>query len=342
MNRTEEQILRSLLKSEKSLWEIINHQDGDIKNVIVALGDFKKNGFIEQKDEKIMLSGKGVEFAYKNNIKPEIDFYCKDCEGTGLVLGDEFKEALEKFREIFSGRPKETAEFDQGVVPPENSIKRAEFVYLRGDLENKKLLFLGDDDLTSIAMMLTGFPEEIQVIEVDERIVNYINKIAAEYGLNVKATLYNAMDPLPEEFKGKFDAFSTDPVETVPGMRLFISRCVESLKGRGAAGYFGVSHYESSLKKWIGVEKDLLSMNLVITDILRDFNHYLLTGERIITEGFRVVKEAPFPPKAPDYPWYRSTFFRVELVDKPNPLITEKVNWERELYYDEDTYVALP
>jgi predicted methyltransferase len=342
MDRVRDQILRHLLKSCGSLWDIINHQDEDIKETIRILNDFKQNGYIASSGDQICLTDKGKSFARDLNIKPEIDFTCKECNGTGLVLGEEFKNALSTFKEIFKGRPQETAEFDQGVVPPENSIRRAEFVYMRGDLENKNILFLGDDDLTSIAMMLTGLPEKIHVIEVDERIVNYINKVAEEYNLNVTAELYNAVDPVPDSLKGKFDVFLTDPVETVAGMRLFFSRCIETLRGKGDSGYFGVSHYESSLKKWFNIEKDLLAMNLVITDILRDFNHYLLTGERIITEGFRVVKESPFPPKAPDYPWYRSTFFRVELVDKPHPLITEKVNWDRELYYDEDTYVALP
>lgn len=131
-------------------------------------------------------------------------------------------------------------------------------------------------------------------------------------------------------------------METVLGIRLFIARCVAALKGKGSAGYFGLSHYESSLRKWFAVEKDLLDTNLVITDVIRDFNKYLLVGERIIEKGFRVVKEAPFEVKAPDYPWYRSTFFRVELVREPHLLITEEVEWARELYFDEDTYVALP
>ncbi|MCD6427514.1 MAG: bis-aminopropyl spermidine synthase family protein [Caldisericaceae bacterium] len=342
MERVEEQILRYLLKGCATLWEVINHQDVDIKSAVEALNRFKSEGYIEAKDDKICLSDAGKDFAMKNNIRKEENFICKNCEGTGIELSNVFDEAIKKFKKIFKGRPSETAEFDQGVVPPEVSFRRAAFVYMRGDLENKKLLFLGDDDLTSIAMMLTGLPKEIRVIEVDERIVNYINKVAKEYNLNVEAELYNAVDPLPEKLKGKFDVFLTDPVETVAGMRLFFSRCIEGLKGEGGSGYFGVSHYESSLKKWFGIEKDLLAMNLVITDVLRDFNKYLLTGERILTEGFRVVKEAPFPPKAPDYPWYRSTFFRVELIGEPNPLITEKVNWKRELYYDEDTYVALP
>ncbi len=342
MKRVEEQIVRYLLRDCATLWEVINHQDGDIKATIEALNHFKEKGYIKANGDKICLTKDGVEFARRNNIRKEENFVCRSCEGTGINLSDTFDEAIKRFRKIFSGRPAETAEFDQGVVPPEVSFRRAAFVYMRGDLENKKLLFLGDDDLTSIAMMLTGLPKEIKVIEVDERIVDYINKVAKEYNLNVSAELYNAVNPLPEDLKGKFDVFLTDPVETVAGMRLFFSRCIEGLKEEGNSGYFGVSHYESSLKKWLGIERDLLAMNLVITDILRDFNKYLLVGERILTEGFRVVKEAPFPPKAPDYPWYRSTFFRVELVGDPNPLITEKVNWKRELYFDEDTYVALP
>jgi len=131
-------------------------------------------------------------------------------------------------------------------------------------------------------------------------------------------------------------------VETVEGMKLFYSRCCEALRGKGCSGYFGVSHFESGLAKWMGVEKDLLRMNMVITDILRDFNDYLLTGERIIEKGFRIVTESPFEVKAPDFAWYHSTFFRVEAVKKPRPLITERVEWARELYFDEDTFVALP
>ena len=342
MDRTEEQLLRTLLKSSKSLWELINHQDGDIKHTIELLNKFKGNDLIRSDGDRIALTEKGTAFAREYMISPERNFTCSYCEGTGYEVSDLFSAATNKFKEIFKERPRAIADFDQGIVPPEVSVRRAEFVYQRGDLENKKIFFLGDDDLTSIAMALTGLPDEILVVEIDSRIVNYINSVAYKMSLNVKAELFDARKPLRKELHGKFDTFLTDPVETVPGIRLFISRCVAALKGKGNAGYFGLSHYESSLKKWFGVERDLLNTNLVVTDVVRDFNKYLLVGERIIEKGFRVVKEAPFKVKAPDYPWYRSTFFRVELVGESHPLITEEVKWERELYFDEDTYVALP
>lgn len=342
MDRAEYEVLRNLLNAKMNLWETINIQDGDVKHIVEILKRLTSEGFIRVENDKIVLTDEGKEYLKENKISEFADSKCSSCEGTGYVVSERFKGPLEDFRRVFLNRPLETAEFDQGVVPPENSIRRSEFVYERGDLERKKLLFLGDDDLTSIAMALTKLPDEIHVIEIDERIVNYINKVSKEINLPIEAHLYNAVNPLPEEFKGKFDTFLTDPVETVKGMRIFISRCLLSLKSESSAGYFGLSHYESSLKKWLDVEKDLMAMNLVITDVLRDFNRYLLVGERILTEGFRVVKESPVKPEPPDYPWYRSTFFRVEVVGKPNPLVTGTVEWNREIYFDEDTYVALP
>jgi len=342
MDRTEYEVLRNLLNAKMSLWETINIQDGDIKHIVEILKRLTSEGFIRAENDKIVLTDEGKEYLKENKISEFADSKCKSCDSAGYVLSERFKPAYEEFKKIFLNRPLETAEFDQGVVPPENSIRRAEFVYERGDLERKKILFLGDDDLTSIAMALTKLPDEIHVIEIDERIVNYINKVSKEINLPIEAHLYNAVNPLSEEFKGKFDTFLTDPVETVKGMRIFISRCLLSLKGESSAGYFGLSHYESSLKKWLDVEKDLMTMNLVITDVLIDFHRYLLVGERILTEGFRVVKKSPVKPEPPDYPWYRSTFFRVEVVGKPKPLITGTVEWNREIYFDEDTYVALP
>jgi len=83
-------------------------------------------------------------------------------------------------------------------------------------------------------------------------------------------------------------------------------------------------------------------MNFVVTDMLRDFNEYLLVGERILNEGYYVVEKSPIKLKPPQFPWYRSTFIRVELIDKAEPIFTEDINWERDLYFDDETFVVRP
>jgi len=92
-------------------------------------------------------------------------------------------------------------------------------------------------------------------LDVDKRIVDYINKVSSELKLNLRAFEYNAKDKMFEEFTGKFDVFLTDPVETAKGMTLFLSRCATVLKGKNSSGYFGLSHFESSLKKCIKLKK---------------------------------------------------------------------------------------
>ncbi len=342
MDRTEFQILSHLIQSPMNLWQTINIQDGDIKHTLETIKHLHDERLIKFKGDRIELTDEGKLLLQEQGIETLIDSKCAACGGKGLVVNESFNDILAHFRGIFNNRPSETAEFDQGVVPPENSIKRVEFLYERGDLHGKSIMFLGDDDLTSVAMALTKLSSRIVVIEVDDRIVNYINSIASYEKLNLEAYTYNAVKPLPKEFVGSFDTFLNDPVETVKGMRVFLSRCAQSLKGKGSAGYFGISHYESPLKKWHEVEKDLLAMNFVITDVLRDFNEYLLMGERILKEGYSVVEESPIKVNPPDYAWYRSTFVRLELVDSPNPLVKDEVEWDRSIYFDEDTFVVRP
>ncbi len=342
MDRTEVQILRKLKVSPLDLWQIINLQDGDIKETLSVLRNLNNKGMVVFEGDKVRLSDSGALELSRLGIIEYQKVKCDCCKGKGLVVEGFFRHKMEVFEKVFLNRPVETAEFDQGVVPPENSFRRVEFLYERGDLERRKILLLGDDDLTSVALSLTGMPESVHVIEIDSRIVDYINVAAKELNLRLSAEEYNATKPLPAHLRSAFDVFLTDPVETVKGTLLFLSRCAQSLRGKGSSGYFGLSHYESSLKKWFQIQMGLLEMGFVITDVLRDFNEYLLTGERILEEGFLVVKESPVEVKAPQYPWYRSTFFRLELVKELVPFAEGEVEWDRTLYFDEDTFVVKP
>lgn len=341
MEREELEILRALWKNPLDIWELLIHYDNDIKGFYDTLESLKKHNLIDFEETLIKITPKGIDYLKESHAIPYIETKCPSCKGL-LYDTTKFKEVLEKFSEIFASRPSETTEFDQGVVPEENSIRRLEFVYERGDLEGKEILFLGDDDLTSVAFALTNLPKRIVVLDVDKRIIDYINTVAKRHNLNLEAFLYNAKDRIKEDFVGKFDVFLTDPVETVKGMVLFLSRCAITLKGEKSSGYFGLSHLESSLKKWHEVEKNLLEMNFVITDALRDFNGYLLVGERILHEHYYVVEKSPVKVNPPDKLWYRSTFIRVELIDKPNPKFTEDLEWGRDLYFDDETYVVRP
>ena len=114
-------------------------------------------------------------------------------------------------------------------------------LYNKTEIQNSKILILGDDGSQTISLALTKLPKEIVCLEIDERIVNFINKIAKNEKLNIKAIKYDVQEPL--NLKDKFDVFITDPLETIPAAKLFLSRGISKLHSDSVL-YFTLSRVE--------------------------------------------------------------------------------------------------
>jgi predicted methyltransferase len=95
---------------------------------------------------------------------------CPTCNATGVRPRGWLKDIMPEYEQLAKGRPEVTAEFDQGVVPLEKNLDRIAYIYERGDLENKSIFILGDDDILSIGLALTGKCKRITVVEIDKRV----------------------------------------------------------------------------------------------------------------------------------------------------------------------------
>jgi predicted methyltransferase len=105
------------------------------------------------------------------------------------------------------------------------------------------------------------------------------------------------------------------------------------LKGERRAGYFGITRRESSLDKWREIQRTLINeFNVVITDIIRNFNHYINWGYE---EETRAWKLAPIKKK-PEEIWYKSYMFRIETL-KDSRGFEEEVDVGDELYNDAES-----
>ena len=145
-----------------------------------------------------------------------------------------------------------------------------------------------------------------------------------------------------EKYKGKYDTFVTDPVETIPGITLFLSRAASTLKSKGA-GYFGLTHIEASLPKWAKIERILLDMNFVLTDMIRDFNVYPMADNLEISEDYYQLKdmvEQFTGYKKIDADFYRSTLIRIELLGAPKPAVRGDAELNKEVYVDDESIVT--
>ncbi len=338
MRRIKNQIFQALSSGDISVYKLIDHQDSSLPEFFNLLTELERDGLIKLESGVVRLTSKGRE--YINEIKAaNIDVRCKCCDGTGYIIAKDFEEILRKYKEIAKDRPSALEKYDQGFISPEGVIKRVEFIYERGDLLNSKIFVVGDDDLISVAASLTEMPEKICVIDADERLIDFINSVAKKYGLQIEAEICDVQDELPKKFQKEFDVFVTDPVETIPGLKLFLSRGVSALRGKGCAGYFGITTLEASRTKWFEIEKMILDMGFVITDLRRKFNVYPEDEKNF----FRFQDKLPIVKKINakiDYNFYTSTLFRIEAVKEPEPIVKGRMVINEAVYKDNESWAT--
>jgi Predicted methyltransferases len=214
------------------------------------------------------------------------------------------------FLRIQKKRPNAVRKFDQGYVTPKTTLSRFALAYERGDVAGKKILVLGDDDLMSIALGLSGFTKNITVVEIDKRLTDFIQGVGEKEGFRVDVQTFDLRHPLPKEHLRKYDAFFTDPPETLDAADAFIGRGISALRAPGSAGYFGFTRREASLTKWYNLQRMLIKYKIVFTDIIHNFNEYINWGYEEETRAWRLSPIKVMPKKN----WYRSALYRFETL----------------------------
>jgi predicted methyltransferase len=333
LERLRRQILRALLHGPATFWQLVSLQDGDLAAFAGTLEEMARQGLLEYTtDGALALSPEGRRQA--SGLLPRQEWECPACEGKGMVPRGLFARVLPEWEALAASRPAPSLNFDQGYIGARDALARVLFMYRRADLEGRSLLFLGDDDLTSLAAGLTGLAGEIRVLEIDSRLVEFLNRTARSRGwANFRAETYDVQEPLPENYCRRFDAVLTDPVETRQGFLLFLSRCAEALTGPGAAVYFGLTRLETDLVKWHGWLRALLDMGLTPTDLLPAFHRYELENTSFVAEEYPQAR-AFLPDRPPSGPWYLSALIRLEVTDTPRPQYQGPVYLGAALYRD--------
>jgi len=330
MERTAYQIVRALQKRPLSFWELIRLQDSTLAEFTHTIAHLLSGELIEfdSKSQRFFLR-RSAEIRSRDNDS------CPTCQGKGITLDGLFRQTLTRYLEITKDRPPPVFEYNQGIIDPNDLALKSAFMDQRGDLEGRSILLIGDDDLFSIYLALLGLGSTVTVLEIDDRLIRYIEEKVGVHNLTITTRRYDVNAPLPHELCATCDAFVTEPPEGLKGMLLFLERAAEALKTQGA-GYFGVTTLESSLGKWLVIQRFLMEKGLVITDLLRNFSLYPEAGDPIEDyEEFPISQEFPVSPGSPDVDYFRSSLIRVEKTEP------EARRENKGFYTDEDTWVTV-
>ncbi|HDN79572.1 MAG: putative methyltransferase [Chloroflexi bacterium] len=324
-------ILSALMTSD-DIWEVIDLADVPVMALCEVWKALEEKGLVEVSDKRVSLTAKGLELARSYKISPIRSFTCKLCEGRGITLAG-LEKVEKRFKEIAKNRPEAIQDYDQGYILEDVTLLRVALMWQKGDLQGRELLVLGDDDLVSIAAGLTGVAARVTVLDIDDRLLEFIQDVSEQEKLGIEVIKHDLRYPLPENLQRAFDTFITDPTESLRGLKAFLGRSLSALKGPGSAGYFGLTRREASLQKWQAIQRFLLERGAVITDILDDFNAYVNWPyiETMCSWEFLPVKTIP------KRVWYRSAQYRLELLGEPGP---DTEIYSGDIFFDEETATA--
>ena len=211
---------------------------------------------------------------------PDAVIPCESCSGMGWTIPDRWRSELEPgIESILALRPAVDVTLDQALATGETNIRRALLLASMLPPGKRKVVFLGDDDWTSASLALAlraiygpDHGIEIEIFDIDQRIVSALNEWAAKEEVSLEAKLQDLRDEkdLPQAHSA--DLVFTDPPYTESGLDLFCGWARRLLKDK--TGQFLLCYPERDPNTRYRVESVWHHQGFVLIDFWRRWNAY--------------------------------------------------------------------
>ncbi len=303
------------------LWDLVRQSEAYVRVVLSLLFVLEKDGYLSIADDgKMMLTKQGVKLARYFEVKRGVKVWSKEEEKPEERLSPKFKRILKIVSELHERLTPQNI-YDQAPLLPESAILKVAYAIDKGDATNKSVVCVGDDDLTSIIFALSGVPKRILAIDIDKYLLEMIEEYSDKNGLGIETLQHDLRKPIPEEYRGSFDLFITEPPDTVDGISLFVSRGVELLKSAdGMIGYCGISSTACPPLGLLEIQKRFTTMGLVVTDRIPKYSDYPPHRTELKHVEVPDCYDAFYPPAKP---WYSADLLRLKTTTKTAPLFAD-------------------
>ncbi|MFX0072120.1 MAG: bis-aminopropyl spermidine synthase family protein [Candidatus Hermodarchaeota archaeon] len=249
---------------------------------------------------------------------------CPVCKGKSIIITSKQEQLLEKLTNIAAEyqRTEFNMKLNQAPCLLETSLRRALYLQQQGHL-GRRILCVGDSDLSSIAMTVVSPQTRVGVVDIDQQLIDSLNTIKSKYNLNLVARCYDLRKNLPEEFSGVFDAFVTDPPYTSAGFKLFVSRGIQGLEDPFSGKYGYISYSIKPVSEMLIIQKMLGEMGLVLRDLIPNFNEYyaanIIGGQSqfLVVEASKITKSLVNPKEEYYKQIYTNSFRRSKTNLRP-------------------------
>jgi len=195
----------------------------------------------------------------------------------------ELRSLRRQLKAIADAAPPPSVELDQCHCTLETKMRRVLALRDADALVGRRILLLGDDDLTSIAIRLfverfgsETTIERLTVLDVDAGLLDFIAAGMRDAPFPSDCVEHDLREPLPQGLRGAFDTVVTDPPYTTSAASLFLSRAAEALAAPGGSVFlsFGSKRPGASF----ALQQAITDSGFVIRRLDRDFNDYIGAG----------------------------------------------------------------
>lgn len=186
-----------------------------------------------------------------------------------------FRDLVARLERDIAAAPRARDALDHVSATAETVVRRALWLDGRFDLAGRRVLCVGDHDLTSLALCAVNPEVAVTVIDIDDRVLEHVDRLATERGLDVRCRWADCRFGLPEDAVAWADLALTDPPYTPEGVGLFLARAAQGLRDR-AQGRLVMAYGFSDRAPALGVrvQRAILDLELAFEAILPGFNRY--------------------------------------------------------------------
>lgn len=190
--------------------------------------------------------------------------------------GREDPALAERLAPLIAAAPPPVTHLDHVPATPASVARRATWMADELWLPGATVAFVGDHDLTSVALALAVPDVQVVVVDVDTRLLDFLRDVLPDARLHH----LDLRDPLPAHLAGTVDAFVTDPPYTPTGAALFVARGLAMLRG----GPVGTLHRRGLLAYGYGeelptlglkVQRAVQDLEVVFEQVLPRFGRYV-------------------------------------------------------------------
>jgi predicted methyltransferase len=249
--------------------------------VAAVCGELRKRSVVSE-ERPARLTGLGREL-YGAGALPISHPACTTCSSRGVVIHQALDGLVAELARAAAHAPPVRLELDQCHCTVETKLRRVLAMHEADALVGRRVLLLGDDDMTSVAIhgLVRRFGSaatiaNLTIVDIDHNVVEFTRRALAGAPFPVSILRHDLREPLPTQLLDTFDTVATDPPYTVAAARLFLSRAAAALAG--ADGDVFLSFGSRRPGAAAAVQLAIAKMGFVIRRLVPDFNEYVGAG----------------------------------------------------------------